>query len=387
MNKTRHMILGAFIAIAMMVLGYATLFLTEFSLFNEKTEMEIGFPNAYGLREGDTVLVAGLRWGKVGGLEYRPDGDPERVIRALVTLNEPLELREGYEIEIQDATLLGGRLIVIDPGPVTNPPVPADAPLQGSIAGNPLDALTELVDENGAKLSATLDNIQDFTGQLRDSSGLLGRLINDDALAEEFNEIVGNLNQVSAQIAQGEGTLGKLISDDELYQQFISIGDDLNSVFTDASALISEAREGRGLFSKLMNDEELAANVESTLADLADMAAALKAGEGTLGKLLTDDALYVSINDFMSKLNTSDGTLVRLLEDDTVYRDLETISGNLAEFSISLNNGEGTLARLMNDDELYQDLRQVLGVALRSLEEYREAAPVTTFTSVLFGAF
>ena len=39
------------------------------------------------------------------------------------------------------------------------------------------------------------------------------------------------------------------------------------------------------------------------------------------------------------------------------------------------------------DDELYQELRRAMGTVTRTLEEFREAAPVTTFTNVLFGAF
>ena len=36
---------------------------------------------------------------------------------------------------------------------------------------------------------------------------------------------------------------------------------------------------------------------------------------------------------------------------------------------------------------LYVELERALGLITRSLEEYREAAPVTTMTQVLFNAF
>jgi hypothetical protein len=38
-------------------------------------------------------------------------------------------------------------------------------------------------------------------------------------------------------------------------------------------------------------------------------------------------------------------------------------------------------------DDLYIEVERALGLITRSLEEYREAAPITTMTSVLFSAF
>jgi len=50
----------------------------------------------------------------------------------------------------------------------------------------------------------------------------------------------------------------------------------------------------------------------------------LKKGEGTIGKLLTDDKLYNELESFMKKLNSGQGTVPRLLTDDKLYKDLES---------------------------------------------------------------
>ena len=41
----------------------------------------------------------------------------------------------------------------------------------------------------------------------------------------------------------------------------------------------------------------------------------------------------------------------------------------------------------MNDRELYDEALVAVKLLTRSLEDYREAAPVSAFTGVLFGAF
>ena len=39
------------------------------------------------------------------------------------------------------------------------------------------------------------------------------------------------------------------------------------------------------------------------------------------------------------------------------------------------------------DKGLYEEVQRALAILTRTLEEYREAAPITTFTSVLFSGF
>lgn len=55
----------------------------------------------------------------------------------------------------------------------------------------------------------------------------------------------------------------------------------------------------------------------------------LERGEGTIGKLLTDDKLYNDFESFMDKLNNGQGTLPRLLTDDKIYKDLEEFVADL----------------------------------------------------------
>jgi len=49
--------------------------------------------------------------------------------------------------------------------------------------------------------------------------------------------------------------------------------------------------------------------------------------------------------------------------------------------------GQGTLGKLFADEKLYDQLSLAVALLTRSLEDYREAAPITAFTSVLFAAW
>ena len=49
-------------------------------------------------------------------------------------------------------------------------------------------------------------------------------------------------------------------------------------------------------------------------------------------------------------------------------------------------DGEGTLGRLSADDALYKELEGLLRDARQVLDNYRDTTPITTFTSLATGA-
>ncbi|MBN2560002.1 MAG: hypothetical protein JXQ75_03630, partial [Phycisphaerae bacterium] len=57
------------------------------------------------------------------------------------------------------------------------------------------------------------------------------------------------------------------------------------------------------------------------------------------------------------------------------------------EVATKLNSGEGTLGKLAQDDELYEEAKRLLHELRATVDDFRETAPITTFTSIFFGAF
>ena len=82
----------------------------------------MNFPEARGLRQGDSVLVAGMRVGRVRTLEFYPNRPRDQRIHVTLKLDQEIPLREDYEILIEDATLLGGRNVTIEPGATRSSP-------------------------------------------------------------------------------------------------------------------------------------------------------------------------------------------------------------------------------------------------------------------------
>jgi phospholipid/cholesterol/gamma-HCH transport system substrate-binding protein len=367
MTTTRHLVLGIFLLLSLSVLGYYTLFMTEFRLMGETHERTIYFEQAGGLRAGDAVLVAGMRWGKVQEMTFNPNAESERRVTLRIVLDEPIRLHEGFDIVIEDATILGGKLLAIDPGPAAAPLIPEDAVLFGRVMPNAIIALGELIDQNSQPLTDAIAGMEELVRGVRDGRGILGRLANDDHMADNFATSLEGAakaftaaGEVAERINNGEGTIGLLVNDDALYREAESVASSLNDILADVAVVTTQVREGQGTIGRLVMDVELGRNVADAVRAIKEIAMKVNRGEGTLGALLTKDE---------------------------VYNDLRQVSEDLVAVSQALRHAEGSLGKFIMDDELYDEARNALGILTRSLEEYREAAPITTFTSVLFTAF
>jgi phospholipid/cholesterol/gamma-HCH transport system substrate-binding protein len=399
MSSKQQTLLGLLTVAALAVLGFYTLFLTDVNLFGKSIQMVVQFPDANGLRDGDAVLVAGLRVGRVKSMTFDARADRDKRITVIINLDEDIPLFEDYSIVIEESTLLGGRNVSILPGQSAAPRlvITPGIALVGHVAPNPIDSfssLAKLVDENRGSITGLLTNFAAVSDDLRAGRGLLGKLLTDDTLAEtasqgveDFAAMGADLRELSGRITAGEGTIGRLFSSDEMYDQ-------VYATVTDLKDLAAGIKSGKGIAGKLFGDEELAQEVDRALRNFTSISDDLAAGKGTIGKFLKDDtaadnitAITSDIRDVTERVAAGEGTIGRLFASDELYQSLLNFSQRLDTMTAKLENGDGTLAKILNDDELYDEILTGVKLLNRSLEDYREAAPVSSFTSALFNIF
>jgi Cft2 family RNA processing exonuclease len=148
---------------------------------------------------------------------------------------------------------------------------------------------------------------------------------------------------------QAEGTLGRLLSsDDSLYHE-------TRTAVTNAVKL---------------------------LANLNVAAEKIKSGEGTVGRLLSDDKLYrdleAAVESFRATCRSFDGKATI----ESANRLLE----NLNTVALNLKDGKGTLGRLLSDESMYNEVNGLIKDVRQVLDNYRDTTPITTFTSLATGA-
>lgn len=394
MNQSRTVLLGLFFLTALGVLGYYTLFQSGLNIFGKKAELVVYFAQTNGLREGDSVHVAGMRWGKVKSLDYDSSAPNERRIKVVATLKEAIVLREGFTIEIEDATLLGGKNLSIDPGPPGGAYVDPSKGLPGRVGRNPIAALGDLVAESQKGVSSIIQDVSAITSGVREGKGPFGHLFTDDKMAQDLADTMhsaartlANLDRVTSDLAAGRGTAGELLTNRELFDELLTTAKKLNKTLDETAGLVSDFRNGKGALPRLFTDEKMANDLAGTIADVNSVVKKIANGQGTVGMLLNDDTIARNVASITGKIDRGEGTVGALLTKNDVYDNIRAITDDTAVVVSAIRGGQGSLGRLVMDDDVYQQVKTALLIVQRAVEEYREAAPVTTFTSVFFGAF
>ncbi|MEN7972693.1 MAG: MlaD family protein [Verrucomicrobiota bacterium] len=160
---------------------------------------------------------------------------------------------------------------------------------------------------------------------------------------------------------------------------------------------INSVNAGEGTLGKLLKDEAVYNNLADVSESLANIMSRLERGEGTLGKILVSDdgqfyddgkALLANLRTISQNLADGKGTLGQMISgEDMAFKDLEATLAAIRSISESINSGEGTLGRFVRDAKLYDEATLLVEDVRAAVDDLREASPITSFGSVLFGAF
>ncbi len=356
---------GAFFFAALVALLVATVVLSREDLMKPKSPRIAVFSDASGLSEGDNVLVQGVVVGRV----YRITLDGAQV-RVALRLTPTIHIYEGYELGIRYSSVLGGRHVAITIGDPTKKEIPLTQDLAGKAPGDLVNEATNLVqsikvefeslrdtlqkEQVIPKIAKFADDISSISGDLRAGKGTIGKLLQDEGAFTRGNEALvsiktagDNINGLVADIRGGKGTLGKLATDDTLY--------------TDARTIMGDIKAGKGTLGKLIGDDEVYNNLKVITVDLRTISENMAKGDSTLGRLLTDKGeLYLSLRNTMKSAE---------------------------EIADAMRSGKGTLGKLAMDPTLYEDTRKTILEVRGAVQDFREQAPVSTFGSLVLGAF
>jgi phospholipid/cholesterol/gamma-HCH transport system substrate-binding protein len=139
-----------------------------------------------------------------------------------------------------------------------------------------------------------------------------------------------------------------------------------NKGITELTALITDIRAGKGTVGKLMTDEQLYADLQQFTAAARQVTEGLSSGKGTLGQLLNNpesarqlETSLKNLTSITNKINAGEGSIGQLMNDPALAKNLAAVTSNFETLSSRLNKGEGTMGQLINNDSLYKRLDAV----------------------------
>ena len=133
-----------------------------------------------------------------------------------------------------------------------------------------------------------------------------------------------------------------------------------------ATKIFEDIRAGRGTVGKLMTDDALYRDLQAFITSATDVTNNLSRGRGTMGRLMNDPAAYEAmkaslenLQTMTDRINSGQGALGRLLNDEAMGKSISSTMSNLETTTARLNRGEGTMGKLLTDQELYNRINQM----------------------------
>ena len=254
---------GIFVLLAVAAFVTVLFMMTDPAALRGRYKVSTVVDNAQGIRRGDPVQMRGVNIGRVHQFALRDDS-----VEIVLEVDGEWEIPSDSRTRLKSAGLLGGMTVEIVPGQrndavgegIRIPGTGGAAPLMetaGVLAG---DAQTVLAKINDALSDETVGGIEESVVELRDLLGTLSTLA--ESQSSQINQLTTSLNR-SAQGVEG-------------------LTPELTRTITRAD-------------SAMVGLTEVSVRMRSAAESLDAILGRMERGEGTMGRLIQDDSLYVAL--------------------------------------------------------------------------------------------
>jgi phospholipid/cholesterol/gamma-HCH transport system substrate-binding protein len=253
-----------------------------------------GFANLKGLKTGDEVRMAGV---KIGTVQTTRLGTGR--VEALLAIEPGIHIPADAVASVEQSSLLGSNYLGVTFGTPGGPPLKDGDEIRTKATVDMSEVIAQL-GNLGAKLEGVADNIGKALGGDGGDGSLFSKVDQlVTANGPKLTETIANLQDITAKIRHAEGTLGKLVNDPKLHDELLAgVGEiklaaaDARAFMGDAKTIVADVKSGKGALGALLYDPATADNFKVTMANIRGVSDKIARGEGTLGKLLSDDGLY-----------------------------------------------------------------------------------------------
>jgi phospholipid/cholesterol/gamma-HCH transport system substrate-binding protein len=301
---------GIFFLVGLAIFAYVWFRVLGLDL-QEGFELKTRLSSAEGLVEGTQVQIAGIKVGKIKSIVLDQDTG-----KAIVTMDIRSEYRnsipEGSRVMVRTKGLLGDKYVVIEVGKpnarklksgeeikLVYEPVPAEKVMDtlGFVAEDlkllTREARTQFVDQKG---SEKVDRI----------------ITNTDRVFQDVRDLVGKnkekLDLTAQRIAQASGDMSEILSRNKekinrTVDNVDKSGEKFNRLTEQLENLVGDVRAGRGTLGKLVTDESLYRQTQSLVVDMRQLSDRVQRGPGVIGRLINDPELYFETRRAIRNMN------------------------------------------------------------------------------------
>jgi len=289
--------------ISMVILYFGFNYLKGIDLFEDTNNYYALYENIDGLTISNPVVINGLSVGRVSNIKILQDQD--NIVAVEINIGSELKLRNGTVARLINTDFLGSKAIEL---------ILSDTSSTYYVSG---DTLNSGIDEGITEF------LKQSAAPVADNIGTTITRIN--AILESFQ---GNSEKINATLVNIEGITESLNHGMPVLQtKIITLLDSLNKNSQELSEVMASLKPvlvNVDQITDSLKTLELSKTLDKTQTTLDNLNASLeslKAGEGTMGKLIHDDSLYIYLSNTARDL-------------DRLLVDLEANPGRYVQFSV-----------------------------------------------------
>jgi len=296
-DKAKHILIGLFVAAAITIMATMVLFL-EPRMGDGKKLLHVRFANVSGIVIGTRVTFAGKPVGEVESIQEiadarsEPSDETGRVYCYLLTLkvDSSVNVYNYDEVAIRTTGLMGERSIAILPkaAPKGKTPHLIDGGVLTASSIDPLENTFNQVAKVANRIDTTVDRVdtwfQEVQAPLTNAVQGLDLFLNHagNVLSSiDKTQLVPSLRDTTTLLNENLHLLRSSLDDDQLLHKFASLAANLDKA--------ADAFNAEGI---------------PILHNLNQMSRDIVQGNGTIGRLISGEDIYLRINSLFSKADT-----------------------------------------------------------------------------------
>lgn len=263
------------------LLYYGFNFLKGVDFFSNTNKYFAVYDNIDGLQVSNPVIVNGFSVGRVSRIMIMQDQNNKVLVE--LDVDDQVAIGDSTKALLYNVDFLGSKGIQLDIKQHQRLLVDGDTLISDQEGG-----ISDIAETQINNLSVTISRINDI---------LLGMQGSGEEIKETIIAFKGTLNRVNASIDQNRDKISETVN------SFLDLSKDLKGLNEKLSLVLDNTNNSLEKVNQLKIQEtltaykELAETMSSTLLQL-------KEGEGTLGKLMTNDSLYNNMNKMVVDLDS-----------------------------------------------------------------------------------
>ena len=192
-------------------------------------------------------------------------------------------------------------------------------------------------------------------------------------ITDQSRASIGSLSLLGEPIIEvSPASAGRPLQDGEFIQSnatgagLMDLAGPVQKGVEQATALINDIRTGKGTVGKLFTDDQVYLEFQALLNSAEGVIAGVNRGQGTLGRLAKDETAYrrldaalADLNEMTRRIRAGEGSLGKLLNDDALAKSFTATAASVDSITAKLDKGEGTAGKLLNDKEMYDRFNSI----------------------------